>query len=441
MRFLKFIMLILVMGIAFSCQKELDYEADPLAHGTLKKDVAGDCLPSTINGIYAKDVNLDAGNFIDVQVELSNPGTYEIYSDTLNGYSFKAVGTTSEIGSQSIRLMGQGKPIDEGTNIFTIHFDGSVCTVEVFVTGPGTPQAGYNLGGAPGNCTGATLTGSYEAGVAIGTGSSVTISVNVISTGVYSVSTNSVNGIQFSSSGYLSTTGDQTITLNASGTPTAAGNFNFEVSNGVDNCSFTVTVTGNSTPVENNDYFPLTVFSNWTMHTVGSAATDTNYFEVSQYEAPFAGNTYRSILTKSTGIVVDSVPSRKLGAKVYQYYTSSFGILTNEISSEMQLLDTSLSVGNTWGGSLGTGTVGATDVPVTYTANIVERGVSVVVAGTTYPRVIKVHYDFLVDLGAGPNTVFAEDIWFAKGIGMIYIKAQTVGFPDTELELVRSQIY
>lgn len=441
MRFFKFSLLILLMGIAFSCQKELDYEADPLAHGTLKKDVAGDCLPSTINGIYAKDVNLDASNYIDVQVELSNPGTYEIFSDTVNGYSFKAVGNATEIGSQSIRLIGQGRPIDEGTNIFSIHFDGTVCTAEVVVTGPGTPQAGYNLGGAPGNCTGATLTGTYAAGEAIGAGSTVTISINVISTGVYSISTNTVNGIQFSGSGYIGSTGSQTLSLNASGTPAAAGNFNFVVSNAVDNCSFSVTVTGTTPPADNNDYFPLTAFSNWTMHTVGAAATDTTYFEVSQYEATISGNTYRAILNKETGNVVDSIPSRKLGTKVYQYYTSNFGILLNEISAEIQLLDTTLAAGSTWDGTLGTGATAAGNVTVTYSANVIERGVQATVAGTTYQSVIKVHYTYYADPGTGPTEALAQDIWFARGKGIVYNKAQVTGLPPAENELVRAQIY
>lgn len=441
MRLLKLSLLVFLTGVFFSCQKELDYAADPLAHGTLKKDVGGACLPSTVNGLYQVNVALTSGNFIDVQVLLTNPGTYEVYTDTVNGCSFKGVGNITESGTQTLRLNGQGTPIAEGIQVYTIHFDGSSCTTEVLVTGAGTPHAGYNLGGAPGNCTGATLTGSYAEGEAIGVGNAVTIDINVTMTGVYSISTNSVNGIQFSNSGYLGTTGQQTLILNASGTPVAAGNFNFVVSNGVDNCSFSLTVTGNTPPPENPDYFPLTAKTNWTMHKVGAAVTDTAYTEVSQYEATFIGNTYRAILSKVNGTVTDSIPSRKLDAKAYQYYTSNFGVLLNAISAEVQLLDTSLNTGGSWNGNLGSGTTPVGNVTVTYNANIVERGVSAVVAGTTYSSVIKVHYVFAVDAGTGPTDALVQDIWFARGKGIVYNKTQVTGMPATEHELVRAQVF
>lgn len=441
MRLIKFSLLLLLSGVFFSCQKELDYETDPLAHGTLKKDIAGNCLPSTVNGLYQMSVALTSSNFIDVQVELTNAGTYEVYTDTVNGFSFRGVGSVTETGTQSIRLIGQGTPIAEGTNVFTIHFDGSTCTSEVVVTGPGTPQAGYNLGGAPGNCTGATLTGSYTAGETIGAGSAVTINVTVNVIGVFSITTNTVNGMQFSNSGYLGTTGAQTLVLNASGTPTAAGNFTFVVSNGVDNCSFIVTVTG-TTPPENPDYFPLTPNSNWTMHLVGGAATDTSYYEVSRYEASFAGNTYRSILNKENGTVIDSVPSRKQDARAYQYFTTDLGGgLLDNISAEVQILDTSLNAGATWNGNLGSGTTPLGNVTVTYNANIVERGVQAVVAGNSYSSVIKVHFSYAVDPGTGPTEALTQDIWFARGTGIIYNKVQVTGSAADEDELVRAQIF
>ena len=441
MRSLKFVLPLVLAGILIACQKELDFETDPLAHGTLKKDAAGGCLPSTINGIYTKDAALTANNFVDVQLQVTNPGTYEVVTDTVDGMWFKAVGTISSNGVQTVRLTGNGTPVDEGTQLLTVKFDGSTCTIEVFVTGPGTPAAGFELGGAPGTCTGATLSGTFTSGEAVAAGTTVTLNINVSSTGTYNISTATVNGISFSGSGYLSTTGSQTLVLNATGTPADAGNFSYIVSNGVDNCTFVVTVQGNTPPAA-ADYFPLTVPSNWTFHVVGSTASDTTYLEVSPYTYASVGFSYNSFLIKVDGVAEDSLGYRKAGAAVYQNFNSNYIVLDNPIVSDGQILDTTLAAGSTWHVELGTGSTPTGDLAMSYDATIMERAVPATVANITYPRVIKVQFVYYgTSATTGQQEMSRQDIWFANGVGIIYVKTQNTFIGTDEQELIRSQIF
>jgi uncharacterized protein (TIGR02145 family) len=53
----------------------------------------------------------------------------------------------------------------------------------------------------------------------------VTLVANVTTVGTYTVFTNTVNGVTFSASGTFAGTGNQTVTLTATGTPTLAGNY------------------------------------------------------------------------------------------------------------------------------------------------------------------------------------------------------------------------
>lgn len=123
--------------LLFSCQKELSYETGQKSKGSLQSS-AGDCLPKTVNGTYTAGTALTDSNTIDVTVNVTQTGTYTIYTDTLNGYYFKAVSSFATSGSNTVHLKGYGKPLAPGTNTFTVTYDTSFCTVSVTVGGTGT---------------------------------------------------------------------------------------------------------------------------------------------------------------------------------------------------------------------------------------------------------------------------------------------------------------
>lgn len=109
------------------------------------------------------------------------------------------------------------------------------------MTGIAAGTAVYTLEGARGNCTGPLINGTYMTGVALQPSNNIQLRVNVTTIGTYSLSTNLIDGIQFSTSGNFTVTGSQTITLTASGTPLATGIFPYNPPAGL-GCTFFVNV-------------------------------------------------------------------------------------------------------------------------------------------------------------------------------------------------------
>jgi hypothetical protein len=71
-----------------------------------------------------------------------------------------------------------------------------------------------------------------------------TININVTNPGICSVNSTTVNGISFSGSALFTTTGPQTLTLYASGNPTAAGSFDFPITGGSSTCTISIPFSG-----------------------------------------------------------------------------------------------------------------------------------------------------------------------------------------------------
>jgi len=244
MKFLKSSLFIAIAIILMlSCQKEYSLEdAGGTALGTLKSDTFGDCLPSSVNGIYKADSTLGTGNYIEVQINLTVAGSYSIVSDTINGYYFRGAGIIATPGLNTVKLLGNGKPITAGTNDFIISFGGSKCFVTVTVVGAATSIAQFTVGGSPGICTGAIAAGTYTQGVALNSSNTLTISVNVTATGAYTLGAASTNGMFFVSAGTFVTTGPQTVTLNGSGTPSSSGIIPVTAGSIGGTCTFIITV-------------------------------------------------------------------------------------------------------------------------------------------------------------------------------------------------------
>jgi hypothetical protein len=88
----------------------------------------------------------------------------------------------------------------------------------------------------------ASLSGNYFDGVSLSSNNTVQLQVNVTTTGVYSLQTNTRAGFLFSTAGSFSDTGVQTITLTGIGTPDSVGDFSF-IPEIPASCTFTVSVT------------------------------------------------------------------------------------------------------------------------------------------------------------------------------------------------------
>jgi len=226
--------------VAFSaCQKEIDGTISGSTSKGSLQNTAGNCLGSTVSGSYKKDTALTAGNYVNVNVQVDSAGTYSIYTDTVNGYFFKAVGNFTATGVQVVKLVGSGKPLSAGTNTFTVKYNGTTCQFAVTVTassgGGGGGTSVYTI-----NCGSPTLNGTYESGTQMTSSNTVVLNVTVTTAGSWNLTSTATNGITFAGSGTFANTGANTITLTASGTPAASGSFNIPVNNGTSNCTFPV---------------------------------------------------------------------------------------------------------------------------------------------------------------------------------------------------------
>ena len=239
---LLFLLLCLIFFL-FSCKKD-NSPQNGTATALLSQNAAGDCMPVYVVGTYTRGTALSSSaNYMDVQVNYLAAGAYQITTDTINGYYFRGQGYLSSAGTPTVRLYGYGTPVFAETDVFTVSLGStSTCGTAVTVITPSViiPAAVFTLGGAPGSCTGAVLGGTYTAGTATGATNTVALNITTTSTGPYSISTNTVNGVRFSGSGTIGVTGAGTIVLTASGTGLLATTATYPVTVGGSTCSFDV---------------------------------------------------------------------------------------------------------------------------------------------------------------------------------------------------------
>ncbi len=275
-----FIYLFAVLTIAFAgCQKELSQEQGNVpAEGSLQSDVSGDCLPKTVNGAYIAGTPLTTANTIQVAVNVVKTGRYEILTDTVNGYYFRAAGLFTAVGSNLVTLISNGTPFAAGTNNFVVSFDSTFCDIQIDVLPVGSGPATFTLvsGGTPSNCASAVVSGTYANGVdATSASNYVDITVNVATTGTYTAITATGGGMTFTkTSGTFTSTGNQTVRLLASGTPTVAGANTITFAAPFASCNFTVTVAAPGSYTINCG--SVTVNGTYTAG-VALGATNTNY--------------------------------------------------------------------------------------------------------------------------------------------------------------------
>ena len=253
--------------------------------GTLQSVLSGKCTPATVHGLFKADSVLSSENYVDVLVDVTAGGSFTIKSDSVNGYSFQKSGTISA-GTNTVRLYASGKPIATGANYFTITYGSTICnfSITVFGAGGGFGTALYTLGGSPGNCSVSSITGNYVTGLPMTANNKVEMTVNVNTPGTYFITGTVINGVRFDTSGTFTNPGIQNIFLKATGTPLAAGTFNYPVTNGATNCDFSITYT--------------TVITNATYSLSGSPANCTGGVVNGTYTAGTA-------LTASNNVVIN----------------------------------------------------------------------------------------------------------------------------------------
>ena len=445
--------LILLIGfITFlgftSCQKEYSAETtDTPATGSLQSDITSECLPKTIGGTFVAGKTLNDSNYIDVQINVTNPGVYSIVTDTLNGYAFKGSGFFNDAGLKTVRLLGSGTPLSAGNNLFVVSFDTSFCLVQVVVlpAGAGGP-ANFTLQGSGSTCLNYSVAGNYVTNEALTASNTVNIGVNVTTIGTYSVTTTAVNGITFSGTGTLSNTGPQTIVLTASGTPLAEETSTFTVSAGGATCTFDVVVTATAVA---GDYYPRTANSNWTYAFDGDV-NDTLFRAAVSETITALGNTW-NIFGESTDLsqgLDSSGYYRKAGNDYFEYldFGAFFGF-ENAVWGQYIMLKDNQPVAGTWTSEPIIGTQGGVSFTLRIKSTILQKDASITVLGTAYPNTIVVEEKIEADAGGGNWTDITAAAgyirtYYSKNIGMIKKEFfNGAGTSELLLELKRHQVF
>ncbi len=205
-----------------------------------------DCNSIILNGTYVVGTALTIANSIELTINVTVPGAYSITTDTLDGFSFSGSGKFTASGAQKVTLKGLGTPGAARNLSFTIKAGSNNCTANVTVT-DAAPLAVYVIESGQNTCI-YTLSGNYTAGVPTTSANTVKINVFVTEKGNFTIATSTIDGVTFSYSGTYTTTGAQTVTLVASGTPTNKGLFTFTPKIvgphplGGEGCSFDLTV-------------------------------------------------------------------------------------------------------------------------------------------------------------------------------------------------------
>lgn len=381
------------------------------------------CASAVVNGAYANNVTVGAGNSVDVTVNVTTIGSYTI-SATGGGLTFSKTGVFSTTGVQTINLPASGTPTTTGANTITFDAPFASCSFQVTVTGP----AEGTLGGGPGACTPATINGVYVANAVLGVSHTVQIQITTTVAGAYNISTNTVAGFSFSGSGNA-TLGLQQITLSASGTPTASGPQTFTVSFGTSTCTFIVNVLP-------NDYYPRTTGSNWS-YEIDDDPLDSLIRYVIPNTVSALGNTF-NIFLSNDGTGQDSSGYYRRNAGDYFEWFDAGGYMgyDNPVWAEYIMVKDNVPVGTTWKSGAFSGVVtngGApSNLSTRFSYKILQKDIPVTLTtstGTvTYENVIIVEEKIELNIGGTWTDItssldFYGKSYFARGIGLIKYEA------------------
>lgn len=204
-------------------------------------DFSATCSSITALGTYNIGLDLTPANKLTVDVNVSSTGFWNMSTNTINGYSFTGSGSFTTTGPQTVELIGTGKPIVSGTNNFNVTSNATTSFTCSAIPVTVAPVA-YTI-----NCAAATQAGTYLQTVPLTDSNTITLEVNVTATGQTTISTNTINGISFTS-GLINLTalGIQNVVLKGAGTPITSGTTTLTVTGSpgaVATCSISVAIT------------------------------------------------------------------------------------------------------------------------------------------------------------------------------------------------------
>lgn len=192
-----------------------------------------DCENAIIAGTYKVGTPANGSNYIELILNVIEPGSYIIEGQTGKGFFFQRIGTFSTTGIFPVQIPAIGMPNEAGTWSFPLTLNGEPfspdCLQEVKVD---SADVKFNFD------TSYCGTKAYSEQLIKGeasTGKTTKIRVNVETAGVFNFSSNTVHGVQYTANNISLASGLQEVTLTANGNPPVSAETN---------ATFTITGTG-----------------------------------------------------------------------------------------------------------------------------------------------------------------------------------------------------
>src|SRR5436190_22457166 len=144
-KFSSYLFFVCCFSIFFSCSKEYSLEKGTTLDGQGSLwDSLGACLPETVHGTFYNCITPGQDTaYVEIQVNVTQTGSYNITSDIQDGFQFLDSGFFSSTGINIIRLKPIGAPIIPVPTTFNISFDSSFCSFTINVQ----DSTGTGLGG------------------------------------------------------------------------------------------------------------------------------------------------------------------------------------------------------------------------------------------------------------------------------------------------------
>jgi hypothetical protein len=290
--------------------------------------------------------------------------------------------------------------------------------------------------------------GPYTAGTALtAANNSAQIQVTVTTPGVYSITTNTQNGVSFAASGTFAANGNANVTLTSTNTPTAAGTFTFTVTFGTSTCTFPVTFVAPIPP----DYFPRTANSNWS-YDFDDVFDDSVIIKAITPTHSVPPNTYNIFMQDDDGAGPDDSSGyyRKAGGQYFHYVNlADYLLFDADQFAEFIFIRDDQPAGFSWMTPSYTGMIGGNPFTIRIVFSVDQKDITVTVNGTPYPNtiVIKERYEALIAgvwTSLDPIFGFYKD-YYARNVGWIldelYDPSVSTTVPEQKMELRRSTVF
>lgn len=122
--YLNLLIILIAMLIITSCQKDDDFSNNENLPSTAEWTYIDGSGFSTNGNYYVKNKAIEEGkSYVDIRVFVTKAGTYNISTETINGYKFSGTGdlvVKVEGAYQAVKLWASGTPINSGTFEFEL---------------------------------------------------------------------------------------------------------------------------------------------------------------------------------------------------------------------------------------------------------------------------------------------------------------------------------